>query len=77
MAIWLKLDQKNNWKEIAVEAKKHQLEIGEWQRYDLANKKHNAMRIGFASYNEEEIMLLVERLKSTFNYIKKSALSAF
>ncbi|WP_028891988.1 hypothetical protein [Tenacibaculum sp. 47A_GOM-205m] len=70
MAIWLQLDQKYNWKEIAVEAKKHQLEIGEWQRYDLANKKHNAIRIGFASYNEEEIMLLVERLKNTLMSLK-------
>lgn len=63
MAIWIILDKKHTWKQVAKEAKKYQLEIGNWQRYDLANKKHNAIRIGFASYNEEEIYELIKRLK--------------
>ena len=63
MAVWVILDEKYSWKQVANKAKKHQLEIGNWQRYDLANKKHNAIRIGFASYNEEEIYKLIKRLK--------------
>lgn len=73
MAIWVQLNKQYSWSEVAKEARKHQLEIGEWQRYDLANKKHNAIRIGFASYNDEEIKLLIEKLKQTFKSIKKSA----
>ncbi|CAM1340569.1 MocR-like pyridoxine biosynthesis transcription factor PdxR [Tenacibaculum aestuarii] len=70
MAIWLQLHQKYSWEEVAIEAKKHQLEIGEWQRYDLANKKHNAIRVGFASYNKEEIVLLIDKLKNTLISLK-------
>lgn len=73
MAIWVQLNKQYSWNEVAKEARKHQLEIGEWQRYDLANKKHNSIRIGFASYSNEEIKMLFERLKLTFEGIKKSA----
>ncbi|MBA6155062.1 PLP-dependent aminotransferase family protein [Tenacibaculum sp. S7007] len=65
MAVWVKLNKKYSWKQVEIEARKHQLEIGEWQRYDLANTKHNAIRIGFASYNEEEIHKLISALKIT------------
>lgn len=73
MAIWVYLNKQYSWSEVAKEAKKNQLEIGKWQRYDLINKKHNAIRIGFASYNEEEIKILVGKLKQTIKGIKKSA----
>lgn len=77
MAIWVQLDKQYSWSEVAKEARKHQLEIGEWQRYDLANKKHNAIRIGFASYSNEEIKMLFERLKLTFEGIKKVPIKHF
>ncbi len=69
MAVWVKLNKKYSWKQVEAEARKHQLEIGEWQRYDLANTKHNAIRIGFASYNEEEITKLISILKKTMTAI--------
>ncbi|AZJ35782.1 PLP-dependent aminotransferase family protein [Tenacibaculum singaporense] len=77
MAIWVHLNKQYSWSEVAKEASKHQLEVGEWQRYDLVNKKHNAIRIGFASYNDEEIKLLIEKLKQTFKSIKKVPIKHF
>ncbi|CAM1354954.1 PLP-dependent aminotransferase family protein [Tenacibaculum ascidiaceicola] len=77
MAIWVQLNKQYSWNEVAKEARKHQLEIGEWQRYDLANKKHNSIRIGFASYSNEEIKMLFERLKMTFEGIKKVPIKHF
>lgn len=65
MAVWVRLNKKYTWKQVSKEAKKYNLEIGEWQRYDLANTKHNAMRIGFASYTNKEIYELISKLKST------------
>jgi len=70
MAIWVQLDKQYSWSEVTKEARKHQLEVGEWQRYDLVNKKHNAIRVGFASYNKEEIVLLIDRLKRTLTSLK-------
>ncbi|WP_428740295.1 PLP-dependent aminotransferase family protein [Tenacibaculum sp.] len=72
MAVWLQLNKKYSWKDVAIEAKKHQLEIGDWKRYDLANLNHNAMRVGFASYDETEIIALIQKLKTTLNIIKKA-----
>ncbi|WP_299158053.1 PLP-dependent aminotransferase family protein [uncultured Tenacibaculum sp.] len=63
MAVWVRLNKKYSWNQVSDEAKKHQLEIGEWQRYDMANTKHNAIRMGFASYNEGEIYELIFKLK--------------
>jgi GntR family transcriptional regulator/MocR family aminotransferase len=68
MAVWLTLDKKYSWSRIAELAKK-KLEIGEWQRNDLAKNKHNAIRVGFAKFNEEEIKELIFRLKNTINQL--------
>ncbi len=65
MAFWLKLKPKYNWADVAASARKHKLEIGEWQRYDINNNGHNAIRLGFASYNDEEIEVLFDRLRRT------------
>ena len=51
MAVWAKLDSNYSWATISEVAKKHKLEIGAWERYDLANLGHNYIRIGFAAYN--------------------------
>ncbi|TVZ55568.1 GntR family transcriptional regulator/MocR family aminotransferase [Lutibacter sp. Hel_I_33_5] len=67
MAVWTILDKKYTWKQVSETAKRHQLEIGDWERYDLANNNHNAIRIGFASYTEDEIIELVKKLKQTMN----------
>ena len=65
MAVWTKLNQKYSWDEVSQIARKHKLEIGDWQRYDYENIGHNAIRIGFASMNEREIQRLIKRLKTT------------
>ena len=69
MAVWVTLDKKYSWSTIAEIAKKQKLEIGEWQRYDLAKNKHNAIRVGFAKFNEEEIKELIFRLKNTIDQL--------
>ncbi|WP_298420408.1 PLP-dependent aminotransferase family protein [uncultured Kordia sp.] len=65
MAVWVKLNSTYSWKAISEVAITHKLEIGTWERYDIANVGHNCIRIGFASYNEEEIHELIYRLKKT------------
>ncbi|WP_298883389.1 PLP-dependent aminotransferase family protein [uncultured Polaribacter sp.] len=76
MAVWLTLNKKYSWKNISKAAIKHQLEIGEWQRYDNAKVGHNSIRIGFASYNEEEIKELLKRLLLTINEVKNLKISS-
>ena len=70
MAVWVKLIKDYSWKTVAEIAKKNQLEIGEWQRYDAANSGHNSIRIGFATYNDDEIYELIHRLSKTMDEIK-------
>ncbi len=65
MAVWVQLDKRYSWKEVQKQAENYYLDIGSWQRYDMANSKHNAIRIGFASYNEKEIFELITRLEVT------------
>ena len=70
MAVWLTLHKVYSWKAVAEVAKKYQLEIGEWQRYDNAKSGHNSIRIGFAMYNEEEMYELINRLSKTMIEVK-------
>ena len=69
MAIWAILNKKYTWDKVAKKAFEQKLVITEWQRYDSINAKHNAIRIGFAAYNEEEIHEFVRRLKKTIQRI--------
>lgn len=69
MAVWVKLHPSYSWAQVAEMALKHHLVIGEWQRYDMGNIGHNAIRIGFAAHNENELHELVEKLKKTFQEI--------
>ena len=69
MAVWVTLDKKYSWKQLQLEARKHQLEIGDYTRYDLAKTNHNSIRIGFASYTEDEIYELIDRLKKAIKSI--------
>lgn len=70
MAVWVKLTSEYSWETINNVARKHKLEIGNWQRYDAAKLGHNYIRIGFAAYNEEEIYEFMNRLKKTIDEIK-------
>jgi GntR family transcriptional regulator/MocR family aminotransferase len=71
MAVWTKLHSNYSWATISEVARKYKLEIGDWQRYDNAKLKHNAIRIGFSANNEEEIYELINRLKKTIDEIRK------
>lgn len=71
MAIWVQLNKGYTWKQVQEEAKKHNLEVGDYTRYDMAKTNHNSMRVGFASYTENEIYELLSRLKITMNSITK------
>ena len=70
MAVWAKLNTKYSWETTSEIARAHKLEIGNWQRYDIAKLKHNCIRIGFATYNEKEIYELINRLKKIKEAIK-------
>ena len=70
MAVWITLDKKYSWEKVAEVALKHQLEIGAWQRYDIAKTGHNSIRMGFAMYNEAEIHELINRLSKTMEVVK-------
>jgi GntR family transcriptional regulator/MocR family aminotransferase len=65
MAVWIQLKAPYSWNEVSKIARKHKLEIGDWQRYDLHGAGHNSIRVGFASKNEEEIHHLINILKIT------------
>lgn len=69
MALWVTLNKKYSWDMVTEIAKQHKLIISEWQQYDIANKKHNAIRIGFARYNDMEVRAFVTRLKKTMQDI--------
>lgn len=69
MAVWVHLKSKYSWKTISEVGRKHKLDIGNWQRYDSAKLGHNCIRIGFASYNDDEIKELIIRFKKTMNAI--------
>lgn len=71
MAVWVKLSPKYSWGTISEVARQYGLEIGNWQRYDRARTGHNGIRIGFATYNKEEIHELINRLKKTVTTIKE------
>ena len=66
MAVWTQLKSPYTWKEVSEVARKYQLELGDWERYDMYGMHHNSIRIGFASKNEEEIRQMISALKLTF-----------
>ncbi|WP_347173771.1 PLP-dependent aminotransferase family protein [Polaribacter uvawellassae] len=72
MAVWTFLNKKYSWKQVDEEAQKNKLEIGNFKRYDMNRINHNAIRIGFASYSDEEIYELISRFKKTMNSISNS-----
>lgn len=70
MAIWLQLNKKYTWEQVSTIAKKHKLIISNQKNYDLFNINHNALRLGFAHYNEEEIYELIAKLAKTYKVLK-------
>lgn len=71
MAVWVTLDRKYNWGMVTTIAKEEQLIIPEWQRYDSANIGHNAIRMGFAAYNSDEIHEFIKRFKATLKRLEQ------
>ena len=65
MALWVILNKNYSWGTVAEIAKQQKLIISEWQRYDMANANHNAIRMGFSCYNEMEAKEFVSRFKKT------------
>jgi len=65
MAFWLTLRNPYRWEEVAATAQTYKLDIGEWQRYDLNGVGHNAIRLGFATFDEKETEELFTKLRKT------------
>ncbi len=73
MAVWVRLHKKYDWNVVVQEGiKQHLTFTTEWTRYDGNNIKHNGIRIGFASLNNEEIIILIERLHSILKKVNHS-----
>lgn len=70
MAVWVTLNKKYNWDWVTKIAEEQKLIIPEWQRYDMAKINHNAIRMGFAAFNEIEIYEFIKRLKRTMVLVK-------
>ena len=69
MAIWVTLNKKFSWKKVVEVSKTQKLRFSELQRYDMAGLGHNAIRMGFATYNEEEIRVFIDRLTVTMKLV--------
>ncbi len=76
MAVWVRLNKKYSWDMLSKSAREFKLEIGDWRRYDMQKSGHNAIRIGFASMNEDEIRILVKRLKQAFTKMQSLEISS-
>lgn len=64
LAVWVTLNNKYNWDDVVARSGSLKLELNpEWRRYDPNNLKHNSIRMGFASLNEEEIHKTIDILE--------------
>ncbi len=70
MAVWVKLNKKYNWNIIRTEARKQNLILTDWKRYDNDHSMHNGIRMGFTSLNEEEIHLAIDKLQNIMRSVK-------
>ena len=70
MAVWITLSKKYSWKSVSEIARNHQLEIGEWQRYDSAKSGHSPIRIGFETHNHEETYDLIARFSKLMKEVE-------
>ncbi|WP_109300742.1 PLP-dependent aminotransferase family protein [Aquimarina sp. AU474] len=71
MAVWVLLNKEYSWDTVFGEAKKlHLCMNNDWKRYGGAHARHNGIRIGFASLNEEEIHKMIAILVQIFNLLK-------
>lgn len=71
MAVWVHLKNQFKWKDVSEIGGKYKLSIGDYQRYDIENTNHNCIRIGFATFNEDEIHELIRRLSLTMKLLEK------
>jgi len=69
MAVWLTLNKKYTWEQVSSVARTYKLEIGDTTRYDLAKTNHNSIRMGFATFNEDELKELIKRIKLTMEEV--------
>jgi len=70
MAFWVKLKEPYTWDQVAIIGRKYKLEVGDWERYDLNNNGHNAIRLGFASYNDDEAAALFRKLRMALEEVE-------
>ena len=71
MAVWIHLKNQFKWKDVSEIGGKYKLSIGDYQRYDIEKTNHNCIRIGFATFNEDEIHELIHRLSLTMRHLEK------
>ncbi|MHA7059155.1 MocR-like pyridoxine biosynthesis transcription factor PdxR [Aquimarina sp. M1] len=71
MAVWVQLKQPYHWNSVIIETQKKGLVfINDWKRYDNDNSGHNGFRIGFAKFNETEIIQVIDILEMVMKAIQ-------
>ncbi len=74
MAVWIRLKKTFHWDTVTNEALKQGLEITpNWKRYDNDHSGHNGIRIGFASMNEQEIHITIDKLVHVFDVLSNKS----
>ncbi|CAL2092409.1 PLP-dependent aminotransferase family protein [Tenacibaculum sp. 190524A02b] len=63
MAVWVTLHKDYKWSSFIEAAKDFELTIPNYERYDMFYTGHNSVRIGFATYNLDEIKQLIRKLQ--------------
>ncbi|MEO5647234.1 MAG: PLP-dependent aminotransferase family protein, partial [Chitinophagaceae bacterium] len=63
MSVWVEFNKKYNLIEISQRAAQHGLYMGDGSFYNTGKVNYNALRIGFASFNEKELRGVIGILK--------------
>ncbi|HWV75178.1 MAG TPA: PLP-dependent aminotransferase family protein [Pseudosphingobacterium sp.] len=63
MAIWVKFNKHYSLKKIALEVAKHRLLMSDGAKYNTHKENYNAIRFGFASLNNTELMEVIQLIK--------------
>ena len=63
MAVWALLKHPLEWEVVQKRAIEKKLALSHWKKYDSAKIGHNGIRLGFASLNQDEAQIAIDRLR--------------
>ena len=71
MAVWAELHKDLHWESIHQRAKRDGLFLEHHAKYDPMHQGHNGIRMGFASLNEKEILIAIDKLKKAVSKVDR------